>query len=55
MSGPRILIVEGDPPDLIAAPGYLAADQFKAAFDALEPYKDYHVAEQYATNFETCS
>ena len=54
MSGPRILIVEGNPPDLIAEPGYLAADQFKAAFDALEPSNDYHVAEPYATNFETC-
>ena len=55
MSGPRILLVEGHPPDLIAAPGCLAADRFKAGFDALEPSADCHVAEPYATNFETCS
>ena len=55
MNLPRILIVESNPPDLIAAQGYRTADQFKPAFDALEPSADCHVAEPYAKNFETCS
>ena len=55
MSGPRILIIECNPPDLTAAPGYLVADQFKAVFASPEPCKDYGVAHPYATNFETCS
>ena len=55
MNRPRILIFESNPPDLIAAQGYHAADQFKAAFDALEPSADCHVAEQYAKNFQKCS
>ena len=55
MSGPRILFVKGNPPDLIAASWYLAADQFKAAFDALGLLAGCHFAEPHAKNFETCS
>ena len=55
MSRPSVLNVESNPPDFIAAQGYRAADQFKAAFDALELTADCHVAEPYPTNFETCS
>ena len=55
MSRPSVLNVESNPPDFIAAQGYRAADQFKAAFDALELTADWHVAEPYAKNFKTCS
>ena len=55
MSGPRILIVKGNPPDLIAAQGYCAADQFVAAFDALKISADCYAVEPYATNFEKSS
>ena len=52
MSGAKILIVESNPPDLIAAQGYRACDQFKAAFAELEPSVKCRVAEPYATKFQ---
>ena len=55
MSRPSVLNVESNPMDFIAAQGYRAADQFKAAFDALELTADCHVAEPYAKNFKSCS
>ena len=55
MSRPSVFNVESNTPDFIAAQGYRAVDQFKAAFDALELTADCHVVEPYAKNFETCS
>jgi GMP synthase (glutamine-hydrolysing) len=52
VSGAKILIVESNPPDLIAAQGYRACDQFKAAFAELEPSVKCRVAEPYATKFQ---
>ena len=51
MSGSRILIVESNPLDLIAALGCRAVDQFKVAFRALVPSLNCPVAELYTTNF----